>query len=338
MKSMSAAAVLLLAGCSSGSGEEKAAEPVALVKLAPATVGALSERLTVYGAADAGASAERDLSAPVEAVLATIVAPVGTRVEAGQPVARLRPSPNTQLELAKALSDAAAADAAYARARRLRADGLVGNSEVETARAAAAAADSTRASLVQRAGGLALRSPVAGSVSSIAVAPGDVVAAGAIVAKVIAVGKGRARFGIDPAMARRIPAGAFLQVMASSERASFAARVSAVDLVVDPQTRLASIYAVLPPEARIGAGEPLKGQIDVAQTASALTVPYAALLDEGGQPYVFVVVGSVAHRRDVATGPQSGDRVSILRGLRPGQLVVTDGGTALEDGMKVRLR
>jgi RND family efflux transporter MFP subunit len=329
-------AALLLAGCSSGSGEEKAADPVALVKLAPATVDALSERLTVYGAADAGSSAERDLAAPVEAILATIDAPVGTRVAAGQSVAHLRPSPNARLELAKALSDAASADAAYARARRLRADGLVGNSEVETARATAAAADATRASLAQRSGGLELRSPVEGSVSSIAVAPGDVLAAGTVVAKVIAVGKGRARFGIDSAMARRIPVGAVVQVMPSSARAGFAAPVSAVDFAVDPQTRLASIYAVLPPEARIGAGEPLKGQIDVGRTASALTVPYAALLDEGGQPYVFVVAGSMAHRRDVAIGPESGNRIAILRGLRSGELVVTEGGTALEDGMKVR--
>jgi len=43
----------------------------------------------------------------------------------------------------------------------------------------------------------------------------------------------------------------------------------------------------------------------------------------------------VARSRDVSPGNSSGDRVQILKGLQPGEKVVTEGGTALEDGMKV---
>jgi len=34
----------------------------------------------------------------------------------------------------------------------------------------------------------------------------------------------------------------------------------------------------------------------------------------------------------------AGDRVAITRGLGTGDQVVTEGGTALEDGMKVRIK
>ena len=332
------AAALLVVGCSAGGDEESERKPVALVKLAPVQIGTVTERVTLYGAADVGASAERTLTAPTEAVLARIDAPVGSQVGQGQVVVRLRLSPVSRLELAKAASDAAAADSAYARAKRLRNDGLVSNAEVDAARAVAQGADATLHSLRQRNASLVMRAPVAGTVSTLASSQGDVVAAGTAVAKITPVGNSRVRFGVDPASARRITPGTVVQVLPSGDHAGFAVAVTMVDPVVDPQTRLASIYAPLPGSARIGAGEPLKGELDIGASAAAPMVPYAALLDDGGQPYVFVVSGGVAHRRDVGVGSESGDRIAVTRGLRSGELVVIEGGTALQDGMKVRTR
>jgi multidrug efflux pump subunit AcrA (membrane-fusion protein) len=47
------------------------------------------------------------------------------------------------------------------------------------------------------------------------------------------------------------------------------------------------------------------------------------------------VRNGVARRVDVSPGNSSGDSIQILKGLNPGDRVVTEGGTALEDGMKV---
>jgi multidrug efflux pump subunit AcrA (membrane-fusion protein) len=47
------------------------------------------------------------------------------------------------------------------------------------------------------------------------------------------------------------------------------------------------------------------------------------------------VKNGVAKSRDVSPGNSAGDRIQILKGLQPGEKVVTEGGTALEDGMKV---
>jgi RND family efflux transporter MFP subunit len=330
--------MLLLAGC--GASEETAdeAKPVALVALALAQQGAVNETVTVYGAVEAGAMGKRVLAAPAEAIVVAIDAPVGTAVRGGQVVVRLAPSPNSRLDLAKARSDASAAQAAYARAVRLRADGLVSDAEVETARAAAQSAGATRASLGARNGGLVLRAPAAGFVESIASAPGDLVASGTAVATIAASGNLRARFGVDPALAARIGKGGTLEITGPSG-AAFATTVQSVDPVVDPATRLASIFVNLPASAGIGANSSLTGRLVLgSQGGEALTVPYAALLDDAGQPFVFVVTGGVAHRRDVETGSASGDRIVIVKGVRAGDQLVTEGGTALEDGMKVRTK
>jgi RND family efflux transporter MFP subunit len=330
-------AALLLAACSGGSDEEKAPAPTALVRLARVEQGAVSRRVTLYGAAEGGSASKRVLTSPAAAIVARIVAPAGTRVGRGQIVVILTPAADTSLELAKASGEARAADAALARAERLRADGLVSNADVETARAAARGADATRASLSRRAAALVLRAPVGGFVDSIVAKPGDAVLVGATVATIAEPDDARARFGVDPGLATAIHPGDGLR-NARPGGGTVDVPVLSVATVVDPQTRLASLFAAIPAGSGIGVGETLKGEVSLSGQGDTLTIPYAALLDDGGQSYVFVVTGGTAHRRDVVIGPVAGDRVAIIRALGTGDQVVTEGGTALQDGMKVRTK
>jgi RND family efflux transporter MFP subunit len=330
--------LLLLAACSEPPDEQQAPGPVALVSVSQAERGAMTETIRVYGVVESGAGGRQVLAAPLEAVVEGIVAPQGTAVRRGQIVLRLAASPASRLELAKASADADAAGETYARARRLRADGLVSDAEVENARAAAADAEATRQSLAGRVAGLALRSPADGHVETIAPAPGDVVPAGSVVASVATLSDLRARFGVDPALARRARIGARLKILPASGLQPFEVPVLAVSPVVDPQTRLASIFARIPAEAGIGAGETLAADLAIDTAADQLTIPYGAVLDDGGQPYVFVVSDGQAHRRDIVAGAATGERIAVPAGLEAGEEVVTEGGTALDDGMQVRLK
>jgi len=327
----------VLAGCAPTTPDAPVV-PVALVSVGTVSVGAVAETVTLFGAVENNAAARFALSAPVEAIVTAIEAPVGTPVRRGQIVARLAPSPTSRLDLVKAQGDARLAVETAARASRLRADGLVGDAEVETARAAANSATATLTSLTGRTGGLVLRATVAGFVETVVPAAGDLVAAGGPVATIARAGDLRARFGVEPALARRIDRGASLLIVPTGADASFAARVLSVDPVVDPTTRLASVYAAIPFETGLGAGETLSIQLRVTASTAGLTIPYAAVLDDGGQPYVYLVVGGVARRRDIVSGAATGDRIGVTRGLRRGERVVTAGGTALEDGMRVRLK
>lgn len=329
--------IVLLAACSSAP-PVKPADPVALVSTARVAQGSIAETVTLYGAAESGTAARTGLVAPIEAIVVAIDAPVGTAVSRGQAIVRLALSPIARLDLTRADTEARLASAALGRAERLRADGLVGNAEVETARAAARAASATRASLSARTGALVLRAANTGFVDTITPSIGDLVPAGGVVATIAKAGDLRARFGVDPALARRLGRGARLQILPAGGGSPFSAPVQSVVPVVDPLTRLASVYTLIPATASIGAGETLTASIQISEAATALTIPYAALLDEGGQPFVFVVERGVAHRRDVTTGPASGDQIAILKGVSSGEVIVISGGTALEDGIKVRTK
>lgn len=327
---------IFLSGCSGGNSEAPPAEPAALVKTVTATLGAPAETLTVYGAAIAGPAGERGLSAPVEASIFTIHAAPGTQVRAGDAIVTLRPSPNAVLDLNRAANDAAQAGAAYARAKRLRADGLMSDADVESARALAGTAAATKASLARRAGNMTLRAPVSGTVQMIGGSTGDLMAAGAPVARIASEDGARAKFGIDPALARRISRGAPIRISPAADSAGFSVLVSSIDPVADPATRLASLYAPLPSQADIASGEALRGIVTVNRTAAVVTIPYAALLDDGGETFVYVVTKGSAKRQIVEPGAEENGIVEIRSGLAVGAVVVISGGTALEDGMKVR--
>lgn len=329
------ALLALLAACGKAKPDQDAA-PTALVTTALAAQAGVADTATAYGAAEFNPDGERTLAAPVEAVVVQVLAPAGTRVGVGQAVLVLKQSATSQLDLNKAQADASAATAAYARAQRLRASGLDSDADVETARAASAAAEATAKSLAGRAGGaLTLRSPIDGVVESVASAPGDQVAQGAAVAKVGALAGLRVRLGLEPRDAATVRAGATVRLSPLAGGAEQAAKVSAIDPRVDAQTRLASVLVAAAGGA-FAPGEPLKGVILLRQEAAATVIPRAALLYDQEQPYVFVVVKSAAHRRNVALGADDGDKVAITQGLSSGERIVVDGASALDDNMAVR--
>jgi RND family efflux transporter MFP subunit len=331
-------AVFMLAACSGAAPTNNTAAPSALVSIATATPGPVQASVRIFGTADAGASGTITLSASEEAIVAAIDAPVGSAVGRGQVVARLSPGPTARLEAARAETDARAMALAFARAQRLRADGLVGNAELETARAAAQSAAAARANVAQRTAALTLRAPAPGHVTSVSASLGSLIPAGTPVATIVAAGDLRARLGVDPALARTLARGASVRITPSGGGGAFTVPILSVDPNVDPTTRLASVFVRLPAGSGIGAGEPLTGELAVTTAGNALTIPYPALLDDAGQPYVFVVANGVAHRRNVAIGPSDGQRVVVTSGLRAGETVVVAGGTAVEDGMSVRTR
>lgn len=327
---------LLLAACgqSDSADPSVAAKPVAQVRTALAVAGSAAQTVTAYGVAEQAAGNEHALTTQAEATLSRIDAPTGTTVGAGQVVAVLSPSPNARLDLGKAATDTRAAAAALARDIRLKKDGLASDADVNSAQAAYQSAAQTLAAARQRSSTLVLRAPVAGTVQALTAKPGDLLAAGTAVATIGTRGDLRARLGVDPSVAARVHAGQPITIAATNPPSSVTTNVVGVDPMVDPMSHLAAIFAALP-GTQFGSGEPVRATITISGGGGGVLVPYSALMDDGAQTYVFVVKNGIAWRRNVTPGNSSGDTIQILNGLQPGDRVVTEGGTALEDGMRV---
>jgi RND family efflux transporter MFP subunit len=109
---------------------------------------------------------------------------------------------------------------------------------------------------------------------------------------------------------------------------------------LDPQSRVAIVYADLEPGSDARAGMYTGGRIASGES-DALVVPASALAMHDGRSNVAVVVerGGVQRvtLREVQTGQREGTRIEIVRGLADTEHIVREGAALLNDGDVVTL-
>lgn len=106
---------------------------------------------------------------------------------------------------------------------------------------------------------------------------------------------------------------------------------------VDPQTNLMTVrIAVDNPLSRLKAGAFAVAAIVLRVDHSAIIVPKQAVVSREGKSVVYTVKDGVAHEDQVTLGPEHGDTVEILNGLKRGDTVIRVGQYELADGAKVK--
>jgi multidrug efflux pump subunit AcrA (membrane-fusion protein) len=96
---------------------------------------------------------------------------------------------------------------------------------------------------------------------------------------------------------------------------------------VDPVSRTVDvIYALKAPNAALRVGGLVRVSVPAGDEFSGVVIPRSGLIDQDGRMVVYVQVdGEHFQERLVRTGPQAGNRVAIVDGLRPGERIVTRG-------------
>jgi len=176
-----------------------------------------------------------------------------------------------------------------------------------------------------------LRAPDEGIISKRLVQPGQVVAAGTELLRLIRDGRleWRAELAAED-LVRVQPGDRILLSTRDGQRVEGSVR--AVSPGVDTQTRTGTVYADLPAPAGLQAGTYLQGRITTGR-AQALTVPAASVVQRDGFPTVFTVdAKNIAHRVRVRTGTSANGRVEIVEGLKASDAVVERGAGFLGDG------
>lgn len=245
--------------------------------------------------------------------------------------------------LREAESGAALARANLARGEQLARDRYISAGQLDELRAArtqsearVGTARAARDTAALRRGFTELRAPADGIVSKRLVQPGQVVAAGAELLRLIRDGRLEWRAELPVAQLAMIVPGDRV-ALRSLTGATVEGRVRAVSPGVDPATRTGTVFVDLPAAPGLMTGAYLEGRID-AGTARAATVPTAAVVLRDGFPTVFVPdTGNVVRARRVRTGVRSDDAVELLDGPKPGERVVLRGAGFLADGDRVRV-
>src|SRR5256886_5551697 len=117
-------------------------------------------------------------------------------------------------------------------------------------------------------------------------------------------------------------------------------KVSLISPALDPNSTTVEVWVQAPnPDQLLRPGTTAQIAITAQTVKDALVVPSAALLNAKGDAAQVMIVDSQnqASSRDVKTGIQTGQQVQVVSGLKPGEVVVTEGAYGLPDKTKVKI-
>ncbi len=107
---------------------------------------------------------------------------------------------------------------------------------------------------------------------------------------------------------------------------AFAGKIKFIGAQLDPEKRTLPIWiSVKNPDWKLRPEMFAKIAVVLNKNEDVLSVPKDALMEEGGEKFVFVQTGDTFNRVDVQTGAQDDLFVEIKDGLVPDDRVVTDG-------------
>ncbi len=294
-----------------------------------------------------------DVTAPVVGRLADDLPPrpIGFQVTRGDTLAEIIPHsghgedrPELELAVAEARNVLELLRADRARVERLVAAGALPRRRrhetqvaERTAEARVAAAEAHLAQLdttrtgegeVGRDMRFVVRAPISGVVAESDATPGASVEEGTHLFRLVAVDRVHVVGSLPEAALARVAelTGAELDVPGFEVPIALD-RLVAVGRVLEPEARTVPIiYELNNPDRRLAIGQAVSLRIFAAAATDAVTVPESAIVDDAGQPVVFVQTGGESfERRPVRLGNRESGQVQIGGNVAPGERVVVRG-------------
>jgi RND family efflux transporter MFP subunit len=351
--------LLATAGCgkpADGKTSTEGSRPPVAVETAKASTAEIEEAVEVVGTLTA--RSEADVKTEYSGTVAEILVTQWVRVKAGTPLARLE-SREIDAAVQGARATALQAEVGAQRAAReldrtvkLKEAGLAtqqgldeAKSADEAARAGAAAAKAQLAMAQTRLAKAIVRAPIDGVVALRNVNVGDYVENMGNPPPMFRVVDNRSlelTANVPSARMAALRVGQpFAFTSDSLPGRRFSGKVSFINPAADEASRTVKVKAEVPNgDESLKAGLFVKGRIVIGKRPGVLVVPRSALVSwdtASRQAAVFVVDGGLARRVTVETGAAPGEGVEVVKGLAPGQEVVTRGGFNLRDGDRVQV-
>lgn len=185
-----------------------------------------------------------------------------------------------------------------------------------------------------------IRSPIAGFITDRPLYPGEMATTAAPLLTVMDISQVTAKAHIPQSDALLLHRGDQAAITLAGLEKPVPGKVSLISPALDPNSTTVEVWVqAANPDQQLRPGTTAQVSITAQTIHDALVIPAAALLNaKADAAQVMVVDGqSQAQGRDVKTGIRSGDQVQILSGLKPGEVVVTEGAYGLPDKTKVKI-
>ncbi|HEU4415798.1 MAG TPA: efflux RND transporter periplasmic adaptor subunit [Candidatus Angelobacter sp.] len=185
-----------------------------------------------------------------------------------------------------------------------------------------------------------IRSPINGYITDRPLYPGEMASTSAPLLTVMDISQIIAKAHVPQSDALQLHKGDPAAISLAGLEKPMAGKISLISPALDPNSTTVEIW-VQAANTGLQLRPGMTAQVAItAQTIKdALVIPGSALLNAKEDAAQVMVVDSQSHvqGRDVKTGIQSGQQVQIVSGLKPGEVVVTQGAYGLPDKTKVKI-
>ena len=281
--------------------------------------------------------AESQVVAKTSGVALEVLVEEGQAVRAGQPLVRLD-ADRARLQAAQSLAQLRKLEANFARARQLAAQQMVSANDLDQLRF-----DTENARAVNRLANLELSyatvvAPISGVIASRDIKPGNFVQINSPIFRIVDSSRLEATLNVPEREIATLKPGQAVELTADALPGKrFSGTVDRVAPVVDTGTGTFRVIAAFAGGGELQPGMFSRLSINYDQRADALVVPRAALLEDGGEPALYVVRDGIASRVPVQLGYADGGWIEVRDGVGAGDSVVVAGKSALREGSAVQV-
>ncbi len=181
----------------------------------------------------------------------------------------------------------------------------------------------------------------AGVVSSITAEAGQVVNAGSVVITIVQEGEREVEINVPENRIEEIRKSEKIKVSFwALPTVLVDAKVREISPMADKVTRTYKVRVSLlnpPAEVKLGMTSTVIVTNQGNQQLSSSYIPLTAIYQNGNAPAVWVVKDGVLSLKNITTGNFSDNKVQVVAGISPGEIIVTAGVHKLREGQKVRM-
>ncbi len=184
-----------------------------------------------------------------------------------------------------------------------------------------------------------IRAPFAGVLGLRQVSPGAYVTPATVIATLQADTKLKVDFTLPENYGQLVRPGAVVSVrLDGSPPRRYAAPVLAQESQVSQTTRNLTVRALLPAGVRASPGSFVRVGISTGVARRSVVVPTNAIMPGDQSDQVVLVKHGKAVMANVQTGNRQNDQIAVVKGLQPGDTVVTNGVLFTQPGKPVMVR
>ncbi|MGH8082465.1 MAG: efflux RND transporter periplasmic adaptor subunit [Lysobacter sp.] len=343
LAALALACALGLSACKGGAGAAEAQAKEAKDKVSdavPVEVAAASRRAiaaSYTGTAPLEARAESQVVAKTSGVALEVMVEEGQLVKAGQVLVRLD-SARAEQQTAQTGATMRKLEANYSRARQMAEQRLLSANDSDQLRYDLESARAANRMATLELSYAKVEAPISGVVASRSIKPGNFVQINSPIIRIVDTSLLEATLNVPERELATLKAGLPVQMAVDAMPGKvFTGTVARVAPVVDSGSGTFRVICAFQGGGVLQPGMFGRLRIDYDNRADALVVPRAALLDDEGDPAVFVVRGKKVSRVPVKLGYLDGAWAEIRSGVKLGEQVVVAGKTALREGTEVLL-